>query len=326
MNFNKLLIILQNFLSFLVYLILKIVGIAPFSYTNNESKKPSIVKFSFFGVIYNLVFLIYMAFSHISCLFYIPEMKSKSQSAVTYFANYFSFCINLICIVLIILSITIKQKTITNTLNKLVAMERYFDKSDHNSFMELTFLGYTIGTLLAFLFHFSEDREIYPMVYLLPIYAVKVTINSYTLQYAMILRFVTRRFQFINDTLLKFKNVSNLVIPKENNLTTEFTKDNASIKNLRFLYKDLIECSENINKYYSVPILVILGKTLHSLTNCIYFVYLMISSANVEIVLQFILWVFFVIFPTWILTSAVDQILKEVRYFLLYLFKYCYNH
>lgn len=293
-------------LSYLIYLIHKIFGLVPFSYNRNRTNI-STFKYSVLGSLYNLFLLTCIAVAHISCFFFIPQVKSKYLTTLTYASNYFFVFNNLMNSVIIISTVSLKQKTIFTTVNKLVEMDQRFPNNIYNHHVEKIVLGHFVYMIMTFSKSFTNVNLSYPGVYVLTTYTVHTLTNSYTLQYAMILRYIITRFKFINETLLKSQQLSQFDISK-----IDQTKKSASINDLRMLYKNLIALSENINKYYSFPILAVLATNLCSLTNCIYSIYLMNVTAQISLFIDLVLWMMVILFPIWMLTSAVNYITKEV--------------
>lgn len=294
------------------YFTLKFIGMAPFSFTRKEPNGRINFQVSVVGAVYNFVFLAYLVISGVSLGLHMPEIKTTYFSSVSYASNFTYMICCLITCSTIVISSCLYQENFIEILKTLTAIDHSFPSKMKYTNMHITVIFYSITIGVSLFYNFRVNDQIFSINEMVILSVNFVIFNVFILQYFMVVEFIYVKFQMINDKLLEMaEKIPTLRFVAAYDERKTLHVEIFSIMKFRTFYKNMTKVSEQVNNYFSVPILPCLVTSLYCLTNNCYSL-IGQSWTNVDHSIACIVWIFTLLFPAWRLSRNVDRVLKEV--------------
>lgn len=313
----------HRYLTYYYLILLKLLGLAPYSVKITKNHQSLTFGVSYIGSIYNIFLIITTCVSNILALPYIyfPDNTAVEiqllhlvGSILTFFGNLLSILVWLIFIVW--------QKDAVRLANNLMHVDitamkcnGYIIEHNDKHFIAIIAIN-MIGSITLLLFHVLPTYTPFFTLYYIP-----VLICSWILiQYSLILIRVRQKFQNLNKTLLNFGPITTdyefhkLFVNK----VTHRQIGLSDILIIRRVHMVLCEICHEIMKYYSLPILLIVVYFGGSCIFSLYFIFLtFLNNTNSDhalaIRLGSILWLIMDIFDFTVITVSVTKTMHEVR-------------
>lgn len=251
---------------------------------------------------------------------------TEKNSTQYYFDIFLGIAVQILQVTIILL-FTMKQKVIVTILNKLLYFESELVEklNDLNQcysgkYLQISiFIGFfsiNLGHILSEYMVLKSNCLINIMIYIFPEFIIRYL----TIQYAIVLIFIKKKYFILNESLLSLSNPKIEFRRRSvNDLTDVRNKENI-IERLIFIrkaYHSLEAISAKVSEFYSMPICIAVGYYCLEVIYSTYSLTLELKEKETLNIPECINWSLIAVaclYPTIVLTNSVTSVHVEVSF------------